>query len=89
MNIKARLKSAEQRLDGYTREHGHNCVCQLVHVEEGQRMSEDEQSHVERNLRCFERNNHARCHVGFSTVIVAPLRARLTVNKDEGEPLVT
>ena len=67
------LKSAEQRLGDYTREHGHYCVCRLVHVEEGQRLSEDVQAQVEINLQCFERYKHARCKFGFSTVIVAPL----------------
>lgn len=79
--LKTRIERAQARLYEYTREHGDQCECRLIHIIEGQVLSEEAQAIVEVNKRCAERHAGLSSHVGFNTVILAPLKFHYDENK--------
>jgi hypothetical protein len=88
VSIKARLKSAKQRLDDYTREHDDGCVCRYVEIVEGEPLTDELRKQVEANVLCFEHHKHTRSHVGFSTVIIVQQRPPLADGEYNDAPLV-
>jgi hypothetical protein len=61
------------------------CVCRLIHIIEGETLTEEERATVEANRLCIERHSRSRNHVGYNTVIIAQ---QMFKRDDDDAPLI-